>query len=48
MALYNAPWESFRLLFDYDPSFSGNTVITLHSVRDWIFENMLNPARDLV
>ena len=48
MALYNAPWESLRLLFDYDPSFSGNAVITDPSIRTWIEDNMLFPARALI
>ena len=44
----NQSWEPFRLTWDYDKTFTGDSLITDDSVRDWIKDKMLNPARDLI
>ena len=44
--LINQPWESLRLTWDYDPSFTGQSVITDNNTRLWIKNEMLAKAKN--
>lgn len=46
--LLNQPWEILRLTWDYDPSFTNQSVITDDNIRHWISNKMLTPAKNII
>ena len=42
----NQPWESLRLTWDYDPSFTNQSNLTDTNTRSWIEREILTPAKN--